>query len=628
MKQLLLSLLLMTTLSAGAATNYYVSATSGVNTNNGLTTTNAFQTIQYAVSASAPGDTINVMADVYSITSPIIITHGLMIRKHGTGKALLDAQSWSAATPYKIILTVDNAHNVSIEGLDFANCIGTGSKAIYAHGWCTDLVINSCTIRNIGWISNNLTAIPTSQLNDNAYAIHMVGDATVSISRPVISNCHISNCATGFSEAVALTGHINSAFITRNVIDSIANIGLVLAGNYLPPNGIGNPDSTKNQCTNAIVSFNTVMHCMSAQKNAAGIYIDGARNCTIENNKLFENAVGISVGAEQPLRGNVVQQNIIRNNEVVNNAVAGMVLGADNMHGNSVLYTLVCNNTFYKNRTGKHINGVTTINGQPSSVFANIHGGEVHLQNIIGMELQNNIIHALDTTRHIVALDGYGMDQFHTDYNLYHRDNNTMSFVIGNGVTAFNNLNVSAVSGYYALNGAGGNKSLQTIGLDSNSLLADPLFNNAGAGNFTLKSKSPAWDKGNPDIININPGVTDLLDSPRIVGPRVDIGAYEYPVQPIGIAATNKSSFTHAKFYPNPTDNKLKIEIELQHPQGLSVAVTDITGKKVLVSNLVLYSAGTNVIPISLHNTIPGTYIITVLDSNGTPLWSSKLLKQ
>lgn len=625
MKQLVYTfLLLTTTLSANAAGNYYVKST-GNDGFGGQSIATAFKTIQHAVFKAGSGDTINVLAGTYSITTPIAVNRSLMIRRYGTGQALLDAQAWPAATPNKEMLTVSNAHNVTIEGLDFANCTGTGSKAIYIHGWSTNPVISNCTIRNIGWISNDLTTIPTNAANDNAYAIHIVGNATNPISNSIIRGCHISNCATGFSEAVALTGHVTGALITRNVIDSIANIGIVLAGNYMPPTGIGNTDSTKNQCRDAVVSFNTVMHCMSAVRNAAGIYIDGGRHCTVENNILFENGVGISVGAEQPLRGNKVQQNIIRNNEIAGNAVAGMFIGADNAHGNFVLYTLVNNNTFYKNRNGKHINGVTTIAGQPSPVFANMHGGEVHLQNADGLELQNNIIHSLDTTRHVVALDGYAIYQFRSDYNLYYRDNGTMSYVIGNGVVAFNNLTVANISGYYAVNGAGGNKNPKAIGLDTNSALANPLFN---TGNFTIQAASPARDKGNPDIIGINPGVTDRLDSTRIIGPRVDIGAFEYPTPPIGINNTNHSVLNEAKLYPNPVANKLNIEIELQQPQALSIVVTDITGKKVLVTSPVLYGAGTSVIPVLLLNAIPGNYVVTVLDNNMKVQWSGKIVKQ
>jgi len=55
--------------SLANATNYYVSG-NGNDTNNGLSTSTAFRTIQKAAELTAPGDTVFVMNGLYTNSSP------------------------------------------------------------------------------------------------------------------------------------------------------------------------------------------------------------------------------------------------------------------------------------------------------------------------------------------------------------------------------------------------------------------------------------------------------------------------------------------------------------------------------------------------------------------------------
>ncbi|MBN8681792.1 MAG: hypothetical protein J0L99_04045 [Chitinophagales bacterium] len=55
----------------------------------------------------------------------------------------------------------------------------------------------------------------------------------------------------------------------------------------------------------------------------------------------------------------------------------------------------------------------------------------------------------------------------------------------------------------------------------------DPLFINPAGGDFRLQTCSPAINAGDNSVVA--PGATDLDGRPRILGGRVDIGAYEHP---------------------------------------------------------------------------------------------------
>ncbi len=74
------------------ATDYYVSALSGSNSNNGLTQNSAFKTIQTAVNKTNPGDTVFVMDGIYNSTSGPILNltpaNSGTIEKYITYKAL------------------------------------------------------------------------------------------------------------------------------------------------------------------------------------------------------------------------------------------------------------------------------------------------------------------------------------------------------------------------------------------------------------------------------------------------------------------------------------------------------------------------------------------------------------
>jgi hypothetical protein len=71
---------------------------------------------------------------------------------------------------------------------------------------------------------------------------------------------------------------------------------------------------------------------------------------------------------------------------------------------------------------------------------------------------------------------------------------------------------------------------------DMGNISLDPLFNDRANGNFHLLSGSPCIDAG--DDSAVAGGSTDLDGRPRILGARVDIGAYEYTAasQPFQLA--------------------------------------------------------------------------------------------
>jgi len=69
-------------------------------------------------------------------------------------------------------------------------------------------------------------------------------------------------------------------------------------------------------------------------------------------------------------------------------------------------------------------------------------------------------------------------------------------------------------------------------GTGPGNITSDPVFENAGAGNFELRSSSPCIDTGNNAYVTTT---NDLIGNPRIFNGTVDMGAYELQQVPLAL---------------------------------------------------------------------------------------------
>jgi hypothetical protein len=94
--------------------------------------------------------------------------------------------------------------------------------------------------------------------------------------------------------------------------------------------------------------------------------------------------------------------------------------------------------------------------------------------------------------------------------------------IFANNSTAYvNTLNWNPGTANYNLYFGGG------TGPGANSVTLNPLFNNALAGDLSLQPTSPAINAGDPSTSATVVGAVDFAGNPRILGGRIDIGAYE-----------------------------------------------------------------------------------------------------
>jgi hypothetical protein len=68
---------------------------------------------------------------------------------------------------------------------------------------------------------------------------------------------------------------------------------------------------------------------------------------------------------------------------------------------------------------------------------------------------------------------------------------------------------------------------------------ADPLFVDSAIGDYHLLPDSPCKNTGDPSCV-VAPGHTDLDGKPRVIGGRIDMGAYEFNHIPVADAGPNQ----------------------------------------------------------------------------------------
>ena len=129
----------------------------------------------------------------------------------------------------------------------------------------------------------------------------------------------------------------------------------------------------------------------------------------------------------------------------------------------------------------------------------------------------------------------------------------------------------------------------------------NPLFTDAGNGDYSLQSNSPAIDTG--DNTKIPAGINrDLLGNARIFNATVDMGVYEFGSSTLGINSPIQSN--DMLIYPNPTSSILNIKANHSIEE---VRILDLSGK------VILKSRNTAIDVSKLSN---GVYLMTIEAAN------------
>jgi len=357
-------------------TDLYV-ATYGSDDNDG-SIDHPYFTIQKALDTISPGHTVFVMSGIYygankftnsgTPESPIKVTAmpgdsvtvSLGRGESGAifdinGQSNIDIQDFKIGYSYADwvygILMSNNEHNINIERNEFCNISTTASP---------------------GW--------------GGAYAILAYGTGATeetAISDVTIYNNKVHNLYTGYSEAIAASGNVNNIHIIGNIVNEISNIGIDLYGG-----GDYSSNDPLDQPRNCEIKGNTVYQCVSPFGSCAGIYVDGSKDSSVEDNYVYECAYGIEIGSE-----NYNYLYPCTNIKILNNTVhdchdAGISIGGyDELKSAATTFSEVRGNILYNN-------------GLSGNDGAN---GEIHFEKCHDITVADNIVRNHDYSLPVIG---------------------------------------------------------------------------------------------------------------------------------------------------------------------------------------------------------------------------------
>jgi hypothetical protein len=199
----------------------------------------------------------------------------------------------------------------------------------------------------------------------------------------------------------------------------------------------------------------------------------------VEDNIIYEN--GPAGGSGINMDG--VTYSLIRNNLLYNNHASGISLYQDD-GGSGSHHNRVLNNTILMASNGRWGINIPETNDTHNQLF-------------------NNIIYNYHSWRGSIVIATPALAGFESDYNV----------VMDRFSTDTGDTRLTLTQ-------------WQALGYDTHSLIAAPgqLFVNAAAGDYHLKTGSPAINQGTP----LGDVTDDLAGNPRPMGAGHDIGAYEY----------------------------------------------------------------------------------------------------
>ncbi len=508
-------------------TNYYV-ATTGNNANSG-SLASPWKTIQYGLNQMPNNGILNVFSGTYSekITIP---NSNITLKNYSTILPIIDA---TGITSQNSIIAINNKSNVTIDGMELQNNIQNTAQGILIDGSGINITIKNCKIHDIHFSSNvNATVNATV----NAQGIIVFGNnGTTAITNLKIQNNELYNCRLGYSEGIAVNGNVSGFEVSNNNVYNLTNIGIDLIGHEGTC-----PTPANDQARNGIVKNNITHNCISTYASSGGIYIDGGKNITVENNTSYHNGYGIEVGCEKI--GKTTDAIVIRNNVFYDNQVCAVALGGFAFPAGSgkVINSSIRNNTCYYND------------------YSNSGNGELYLSYSENSVIENNIFYT--RTQNILAFAELTQPTLSFNYNTVFCQTGITSLIADwNGTT---------YTGFTAFKSG--------TGTNSNSLFANPLLTiaNITSPDFHILTNSPSKNAGNPTYLSSN-SETDFYNELRIEEGIIDCGADEFGTT-LGIEKKEINSFS---IYPNPTSNFININSEIPVNK---IEIFNINGQKLM----------------------------------------------
>jgi parallel beta-helix repeat protein len=560
-------------------TTYFV-ATTGSDSNNGLSINTALKTVKYAASmAKKAGDTVFIKAGLYknesfmvaggAVNAPIVF-QGYYQKPGDTPNPnynpslnINDTLNWNlipvidgganadvidAFSPYVKIKNIGikggtfgiwvwNTHHVTLENVHtttngFGNSSGIG---LYIHG-SNNCIIRNCTVTDAGMVNlivrNSYNCLVE---NTKSFAVGWVNDA---------SDYHIN-----FQDTRTSTMRNCQAYNLHPNTYGAPGHGIGIKDEY--KNGAyNNPHSTGDSIINC-TAYDMGEYFYVAHEAYGNVFLNCTAIGTIDAPGGWSQGIGIRDGAYNNIFNKILVKHTETSVSIVNTVEGPQ--GVQNCNGN-----IITNSTFIKSNKGFEIWNANN-NTIKNCVFDNV-GSSYFIyfpweMNDLGNTISNSII--INTT------------------GKYLQKNYPSS------LSTITSANCDFYNNSFSMPAGTGNIS------------ADPLFVDPANGNYHLQSTEGHWDA------NISSWVTDNSMSPCI---DKGLSTDDYKAEPIpngniidmgsygGTAEASKSSEStgieiipnvaeELNIYPNPFSESSTIEYSSPFTSLVTIVLYDIQGK-------------------------------------------------
>lgn len=455
--------------------------------------------INTALDKAVAGDTVMVKTGVYheKVRFPKSgrLDKYITLKAYPGDKPVIDGTGLGV-TGKEALVNISKSSYIIFEGFDVCNFKSSSPwvspNGIVADAGASNLVIRKNKIYNI-----EHNAAPAD--GRSAHAIEIFGNTSTPMKNILVEDNEIHDCNTGYSENLTVNGYVDGFTIRGNKIYNAENIGIDAAGGYA-----ANTVPEFNYARNGVITGNELFNIDMTTgpvgpihgHGAIGIYVDGARNITVEKNKIYDTDRGIGIVSENDAFP--TSNCIVRNNVVYNCWRTGIYLGGylGYTSGGTRDCYVVNNTVFFNNRE----------NGAFGENEGEIRLTEQCFNNII----RNNIVYARPGGIFVHKYSNTGSGNI---------INNNMYFTTGTPQWIWNSTNGAPYTTLAAWQNASGTDEASVSHLD-------PLFVNLQLPDLQLQSASPAKTGGVFISADVN-GTTDILGKPRFNGTNIGLGAYQ-----------------------------------------------------------------------------------------------------
>lgn len=484
--------------TTAAQTHTYYVAPNGNNAADG-SISKPLASINTALGKATPGDTVIVRAGTYA--EKVVFPRSgrleklITLKAYPGEKAAIDGTGM-VVTGREALVTISNASYVVLEGFDICNLKSTAAWAnvngITADAGSGNIIIRKNKIYNI---EHN---VDPSQ-GRSGHGIEIIGNTADVMKNILVEDNIIHDTKTGYSENLTINGYVDGFTIRRNTIYNTENIGIDAAGGYA-----ANTNPAFNYARNGVISDNELYNIDMTRGPVGGthghgaiaIYVDGARNITVERNRIHEADRGIGIVSENDAYP--TSSCIVRNNFVFNCWRTGIYLGG------YLGYTSGGTRNCYV------VNNTLLFNNREPGAFGEIEG-EIRLtEQCFDNVIRNNIVYARPVDVFIHKYTNTGSGNI-IDNNLY--------FTTGTPQWIWGSTNGNVSTDFNAWKTASGVDAAAVYGVD-------PLLVSTTVPDLHITPASPARNTGVVISAEVN-GTLDIDGQPRIVNNKISKGAQQ-----------------------------------------------------------------------------------------------------